>query len=548
MNQPIAQTQAGVPMEPGSSATSPPWRRALVVCSMAALLWSIAARVLGPSDMWDQRQPRTVSYTTDIIVNGGDHWILPVEQGEYPATKPPLYNWLAVPMVKVLGFSSDLAHKSPSVIALCLCWLAVVRLGRFLDAAQGQTVGWLAGLMLAANYTTFKLGYLARPDMLLTLWLLLGWLAATALLTSPPDVLRAPKARALRLAFWLCVALAGLTKGPPAIILPLYALLAARGLRGSWRAAAVFGWSWGLPLSLGLFGSWIWGVYRIDAQHLIDTLWFEEFFGRVTGLGSEGNVRGPVEFFRRILHMPLYYLSRFAPWSILSILAMVALWSRGAAGTDNRSRYWQEIGHGAGAWLHAAAILVVLIVALFTLSTGKRADYIAAAIPPGSLLAAWWLLRIPPRWGITAPWLAPATAVVFLASMTVYNQLESNAPQPGFGNAINRFAVQAEAQIRHDPRPMAFWATERTYLQSYLGYCGQDATEALRQLLEAADPFWLVAGERSEPPVTVHDWLRDQHLEATLTEVSRSDRYDGISYWPGQVVLYRVDPARQEQR
>ena len=132
----------------------------------------------------------------------------------------------------------------------------------------------------------------------------------------------------------------------------------------------------------------------------------------MTGLGSEGNVRGPVEFFPRILHMPLYYLSRFAPWSILSTLAMVALWSRGAAGTAKRTRYWQEITHGAGAWLHGAAILVVLIVALFTLSTGKRADYIAAAIPPGSLLAAWWLLRIPPRWGITAPWLAPAAAVV----------------------------------------------------------------------------------------------------------------------------------------
>ncbi|MCH8152894.1 MAG: hypothetical protein IH830_11050 [Planctomycetes bacterium] len=141
MNQLTAQTQAGVPMVSGSSATSPSWRRALVVCSMAALLWSIAARVLGPSDVWDQTQPKTVSYTTDIIVNGGHHWILPMECAEYPATKPPLYNWLAVPMVKVLGFSSDLAHKFPSVIALCLCWLAVVRLGRRLDAAgvEGQT-------------------------------------------------------------------------------------------------------------------------------------------------------------------------------------------------------------------------------------------------------------------------------------------------------------------------------------------------------------------------------------------------------------------------
>ncbi len=541
MNQLTAQTQAGVPMVSGSSATSPPWRRALVVCSMAALLWSIAARVLGPSDVWDQTQPKTVSYTTDIIVNGGHHWILPMERAEYPATKPPLYNWLAVPMVKVLGFSSDLAHKLPSVIALCLCWLAVVRLGRRLDGAGGGTVGWLAGMMLVTNYSFFKLGYLARPDMLLTLWLLLGWMAATALLLSKPE--RTGAVRTLRLTFWLCVVLAALTKGPPAVILPLYALLAARGLRGSWRAAAVFGWSWGLPLSLGLFGSWVWGVYRIDAQHLIDTLWFEEFFGRVTGLGSEGNVGGPVEFFPRILHMPLYYLSRFAPWSILSILAMVALWSRGAAETAKRTRYWQEIANGAGAWLHGAALLVVLIVALFSLSTGKRADYIAAAIPPGSLLAAWWLLRIPPRWGVTAPWLAPAVAVVILASMTVYNQLEHNAPQPGFGNAINRFIKQAEVQMLADPRAVAFWGAGGTHLQSYLGYTGKDGSDPLRRLLDSRGPFWLVAGGAEQPPSVVVGWLGEYDPPRKISEVCRSARLTPRTIWPEHFVLYRVDPS-----
>ena len=112
----------------------PGWRRALVVCSILSLLWAMGARILGPSDSWDHRQPRTISYTTDILVNGGHHWILPIEQSRYPATKPPLYNWLAAPMVALIGLSSDLAHKWPSLAALCLCWAVVVRLGRRLDA------------------------------------------------------------------------------------------------------------------------------------------------------------------------------------------------------------------------------------------------------------------------------------------------------------------------------------------------------------------------------------------------------------------------------
>ncbi|MCH8315776.1 MAG: hypothetical protein IIA64_07370, partial [Planctomycetes bacterium] len=97
----------------------------MIACSITAIIWLLAARILGPSDAWDQTQPRTMAYTTDIIANG--RWILPVERGVYPATKPPLYNWLAVPMVKLMGFSSELAHKSPSVVSLRVCWLIVGR-------------------------------------------------------------------------------------------------------------------------------------------------------------------------------------------------------------------------------------------------------------------------------------------------------------------------------------------------------------------------------------------------------------------------------------
>ncbi|MEE9608696.1 MAG: hypothetical protein V3U03_13225, partial [Myxococcota bacterium] len=99
------------PPKTQSEARPPRYAHALVACSIAALVWAVAARVSGPSDLWDQTQPRTVSYTTDILVNGGSHWILPMEPGRRPATKPPLYNWMAAPAVKLLGFPSELGHK-----------------------------------------------------------------------------------------------------------------------------------------------------------------------------------------------------------------------------------------------------------------------------------------------------------------------------------------------------------------------------------------------------------------------------------------------------
>ncbi len=484
-----------------------------------------------------------MAYTTDIIANG--RWILPVERGRYPATKPPLYNWLAVPMVKLMGFSSDLAHKSPSVASLLLCWLIVVRLGRRLDGDRFGALGWLAGLMVTANYSFFKLGYLARPDMLLTLWLTLGWVAATTLLLTPDGDLHGRRGLLLRIAFWGSVLLAALTKGPPAIVLPLYAFVASRPLRGSFKETRIFGWLWGLPLAVGVIGLWVWGVYRIDPEHLIHKLWFDEIAGRVTGLGPEGNKFGPIEFIQRLVHMPAYYLLRFAPWSMLSILGMIAIWRRtgNGSGRGSRPRRWTTLGQ-TGAWLNGAALFVVIIIVLFTLSTGKRADYLAAAFVPGALLGGWWVRQIRPRFNSAGTLLAQFAAVVVLATMTVVNQLQPRTDEapPEFGDAINDFIQEAERYLQAQPGPVVFWAAGETHLQGHLGYSEKDGSVALRARLKIGEPFWVIAGRRSQLPLTVGDWLLERGYQVVLSPTCRSDELPRSNGWPGVVGLYRVEP------
>ncbi|NOG53269.1 MAG: hypothetical protein HND57_02890 [Planctomycetes bacterium] len=157
-------------------------RRVITILAMICVIASITIRITGPSDIHDQTQPKTLSYTTDILTHSTDldHWILPSIQQREPATKPPLYNWLAVPFVAVFGHQSIVAHKAPSL----LTWLALIvilyRLGHHIDPAFRLT-GPLAVIAFVTNYAWFKLGYLARPDGLLTLWLVIGWAAATAL-------------------------------------------------------------------------------------------------------------------------------------------------------------------------------------------------------------------------------------------------------------------------------------------------------------------------------------------------------------------------------
>jgi 4-amino-4-deoxy-L-arabinose transferase-like glycosyltransferase len=509
------------------------------------LLGVLAARMLGPSDAFDQTQPKTVAYTTDILVNG--RWLLPLERGEVPATKPPLYNWLAAPAVRLLGFSFDLAHRAPSIAALLLCWWLVVRLGNSIDRAwresdrdhEAPSLGWLAGLMFAANYTIFKLGYLARPDMLLTLWLLLGWMSATKLLTkareSGPDSPRA--ARWLAAGFWLCVALAWLTKGPAALVLIAYAIIAPRAIVGSWRAGRILGWWWGLPLSLAPIAAWTSAVYAIDPVHVREQLWGQEILGRIMGTGQEGAREGPIAWVKGLPNLLLYFVVRFAPWSVLSILAMVELWKRAPGGASERR--WNRLPHPSGAWLCGAAVFIVIVVVLFTLSAGKRADYVAAAFAPGALLAAAWLVRLPPRLGNAAPWLAPATAGVALVAMTMVNIAQPGAPVRGFGPAIAEFIHEVDAVRRDDARPVAFVWTGTSHLKAYLGASEPDDEARLAALIDAGAPFLVISTTIGAP---LEHWLEANGRSATSRQVIDSAMLPLEHGWPGQVALYEVTP------
>lgn len=545
----------------GANPTSAP--RWLIACSIAALVWALAARIVGPSDAFDQTQPKTLSYTTDILVNG--RWILPVYYGEptEPATKPPLYNWLAAPMVRLLGFDSEIGHRFPSIAALGLCWLVLVRLGQRLFP-QDAGVGWLAGMMFVASYTIFKLGYLARPDMLLTLWLIGGWVAGTALLVRgvgnklEGDALPAHETREgfsavergakgvgfLRMVFWACVALAALTKGPAALVLIIYALVGAKAIRGSWRTSGIFGWWWGLPLSLVLVGLWVAAAYRIDPRHVVERLWQAEILGRVIGTGTEGNLEGPRGFVTDLLNIALFYLIRFAPWSIISILAMIDLWLpvRARKKDPHAPRRWRTLPGDAGAWLQGAAWFVIVVVGLFTLSTGKRADYIAAAFGPGALLAAAWMQTLSIRLGRRLPWLAPIVAALALAAMTIVNQRQTEAPIRGFGPAIDEFISVAAEQIRIQPRPVLFWSTGSTHLKACLGLSEPDMAsfEPLKEMLARGESIWLIAGQNPADARRVEEVIRENLPEVVLRTVVISQPLPRDRGWPGQMILFEV--------
>ncbi len=535
-------------MNRGMSQSQRRLAMATFIASIVALSILLAARIFGPTDVWDQTQPKTVSYTTDIIANG--RWILPLERGQFPATKPPLYNWFAAPAVAVFGSTSEFAHKLPSVLALVTCWIVVLHIGkRFAtdeQARDGALIGSLAALMLATNYSMFKIGYLARPDMLLVLWTLLGWWAATSILVDmhPDDTSRLRRS-ILAVAFWLCIALAGLTKGPAVLVLLAYAFFAPRVLAGQWKAINHLQWWWGAPAALGIIGVWVYGAWVIDPQHVYDQLWYAEFYGRVTGTGPEGSRDGLIGLLRTI-HLPVFYfVSRFAPWSILSIFAAIALLQRERA--TNRA-YWRSVPGRSRSWLLAVVFFVGMTIGLYMFSSSKKPDYLAAAVPMGALLGAWWIVQLPVRLRSRAVVGVILTSSFTLAAMIGFNIRQPAAPTPEFGSAINAFIDETDHHLRDSNAPVVFCWTGYTHLQAMLGYSMVDDTAAFERQYSIGEPFWVIAGRRKGDPPMFENWVAARRrFSAEVEQLALSAHLPRAFGWPEQVGLYWVKPTPRDE-
>lgn len=421
---------------------------AVLVVSAAVVL---GARALGPSDLYDQDQPKTAAYTVDIVEHG--RWVLPRDMLGRPTTKPPMYNWVGAPLVMAMG-TSELVLKLPSVLGgLAVLGLTVVmgrRTAAWLprqerrwntsEAADGRAgradVSWevamVAGVLWLACYPTAKLLYTARPDMLLTALLIGAWVLGTLLLEGLGAALSGQRRWwVLATGFWLCVAGAALTKGIPALLPVVYVVLAARLRQGRWGAVRRTGILWGLPLAVVLVGLWCSAAYRLDPEHFTQTFVGYEAVGRVIGMGGEatdglveGKDRGgPVRIVLDVWKMPAWFVVRFVPWSVIAVLAMVHVpW-----------RKWMS--HAMG----PAILWLVLVLAFFSLSAGKRADYLAPAYPAGAILAAYWLVVVAARHGVTAV-RAAAAGLVVLAGVAAWGLLESPAARDGYGERIADFA------------------------------------------------------------------------------------------------------------
>ena len=346
-----------MPTVPESERRAPRWARLAVLCVvLSVIFFQLGGRALNEPD-----EGRYAEAGREMMATGD--WFTPRINGIPHLSKPPLTYWLVGASLRMFGVN-EFAARLPAALAALGTLLALYVLVR--GMVDEPTALW-AVLMLASSALFLLMARVITADMLLTCWV--TW-SVWAL---------------WRRSRWFFVfaALGMLTKGPVAVVLPLFALA---GMPGRWREM-----SWGRGLVVFFLISAPWFVAQmIQDPELGRYFLFREVVQRVAS-GEHG---------------------RSKPWwfMVVALLAGALPWTLPAFGRLKFDAVGRVFMEWAG-----------LGLALFVVSSSKLATYVLPLMPAMAALAA----MSPPR-----RWLNMVSAALLLSlcGLTFYFRLRHGMP------------------------------------------------------------------------------------------------------------------------
>lgn len=359
----------------------------LLLLGALVLLWQV-----GQIGLIDETEPLFVEASRQMLLTGD--WITPYFDGEPRFDKPPLIYWLMVLAFKIFGVN-EFAARLPSVLSAIavtvLCFYTLKQFAGRTKSEPGATTAaeleatappsnfwpwrqwlpaWLGATMLLLNPNTFFWGRTAYSDMLLTACI------GGALLTFFCGYAQPTPGRTQQRwywAFYVCIALAILTKGPIGVVLPGLAIAGFLVYVGQVRATlAEMQWRRGAVLVLALTLPWYLLVIRDNGWAFIDSFFGYHNVERFTSVVNRH--AGPWYF-----HF-LVILVGFLPWSVYLPAAIARLrpWRR---------REWQAAPRSEHLGLFALAWFVA-VLGFFTVAVTKYFSYTLPLMPAAAILVA----------------------------------------------------------------------------------------------------------------------------------------------------------------
>ena len=289
----------------------PPTRHALFVflIALAALLH---LTTIGWGDLYGHTEGQYAGAAREMIE--ANQWLSPTNDGLPRLQKPPLLYWLIIASFKFFGASAAAARLPialGTIASVAVTFLIGERLADYWR-------GFLAGLIYLCSCGAFLLGRIIMPEPVFSAFV------AGAIFCGVCGYQRRRFRRFWFLGFWLCAALASLTKGLHGLICPaaVFLLLALLYREARLRFRPLLHWSY-LSMFLLMVAPWyIWAEWHFPGffRQLVGVEWLGHLHAAADVPGSDNGVP-------RLQFIALH-LAWWFPWSIALLPGVLLAWRR----------------------------------------------------------------------------------------------------------------------------------------------------------------------------------------------------------------------------
>ena len=339
---------------------------------------------LGQFGLVGADEPRYAQVAREMLER--HDWVTPTLGGSPWLEKPPLYYWQAMLAFSVFGVS-DVAARIPSAVDATL--LVIVVHLFFRRFRRGVEVD--AALITASCAGIVGYARAASMDMALTAAFSIGMLMWCAWRDRGKKIYLA--------AFYSCMALGMLAKGPVAPLLAALVIVMFACVTREWRSIRNTIWLPGILLFCAIALPWYVAVQMRNPQFFREFILQHNFARFSTNLYHH-----PEPFW---YYLPVGALA-LVPWIVFVIAALVE-----SVRTWIAERKAPPAQHDLELQFRLFACCWLLVpVVFFSLSQSKLPGYILPAVPAGAVLLADYLLQ---RFEYEVPvskWLAVVHAVV----------------------------------------------------------------------------------------------------------------------------------------
>jgi 4-amino-4-deoxy-L-arabinose transferase-like glycosyltransferase len=254
------------------------------------------------TSLWDRDEPRYAECTREMRASGD--WVRPRFNAEPRYQKPILIYWVMLAGTAIAGDNPFGARLGSSIAGAASCLVCFLMGSRMF----GARIGRIAALILATAPIVVANSKLATTDACLALFVL-GCQYALWTLSRKPSALAA-------LAFWTCLAMATLVKGPVGPAMIAAAAVVSWACGGSSACWGRLRWKWGLTLFAILVAPWFVAIGILSRGDFFRVAVGSQLIQRLTvEMEQHGGFPG---------YYPASTILAFYPWSALLPAALVA--------------------------------------------------------------------------------------------------------------------------------------------------------------------------------------------------------------------------------